>query len=164
MTTNRCFGSKRTSLLLTIVVLSTYATAQKKDPYACTETKPELLCVEANTCGSPSKPCSVDVRRTGNAAKATPDLPNAKSNSLFCVKVGTPVEWKSMRRKDIGFIVDFGPATPFDHAGSIIGGSDRSVSVVAKQPGCYKYSAGACRSGVVYGMCGQTTAKVVIIP
>ena len=166
MTTNECFGIKRTSLMLAMIVLSIYAPAQAKgkgNEYACTEAKPELLCVGANTCGSASAPCSVDVRRTGNGAKATPDMPNAKSNALFCVKVGTTVEWKSTG-KDIGFVVDFGPATPFNHSSVIIGGSDRSVSVVAKQPGCYKYSAGACRSGTIYGMCGQQTAKMVIVP
>ena len=165
MTTNRCFAIKGTSLLLGIVVLSNCAAAQSKSSdYACTETHPETQCTEVTTCGSGSTPCSVDVRRTANAAKATPNLPNAKSNAAFCVKVGTSIEWKSTG-KDIGFVVDFGPtATPFDHTGAIIGGSDRSVSVVAKKPGCYKYSAGACRSGAIYGMCGQTTAKMVIVP
>ena len=165
MTTNRCFAIKGTSLLLTIAVLSNCAAAQSKSSdYACTESHPAQLCAAANTCGSGSTPCSVDVRRTPNAAKATPSFPDAKGNATFCVKVGTSIEWKSTG-KDIGFVVDFGPAAaPFDHTGAIIGGSDRSVSVVAKTPGCFKYSAGACRSGAIYGMCGQTTAKMIIIP
>jgi plastocyanin len=79
------------------------------------------------------------------------------------VKVGTAVQWKSTG-KDIGFVVDFGSESPFDPPGAIIGGSDRSVSVVAKKPGCYKYSAGACRSGAIYGMCGQANARLIIIP
>jgi hypothetical protein len=44
-----------------------------------------------------------------------------------------------------------------------IGGSDRPVSVVAKTGGCYKYSAGACMSGAIYGMCKETNAKLVVI-
>jgi plastocyanin len=164
MTMNRNFAIKCTSLLLPIVALSTYATAQSKSSkYACTEAKPAQLCNAANTCGSASSPCAVDVKRTANAASSTPDIPNAKGNSLFCVKAGTTVQWKSTG-KDIGFVVDLGPASPFDPAGAIIGGSDRSVSVVAKNPGCYKYSAGACRSGAIYGMCGQANAELIVTP
>jgi plastocyanin len=88
-------------------------------------------------------------------------IPNAKADSLFCIKPGTTVQWKSTG-KDIGFVVDFGPASPFDPPGAIIGGTDRTVSVVAKRPGCYKYSAGACRSGAIYGMCGQTNVQLII--
>jgi hypothetical protein len=164
MTTNRSFAINRTSLLLTIVALSSYATAQSKaNAFACKEANPQLLCVEATTCGSGGTPCSVDVKRTANAASATPSITNAKSNALFCVKVGTTVQWKSSSR-NVGFVVDFGTATPFDPSGAIIGGSDRTVSVKAKTPGCVRYSAGACISGAIYGMCGQTNAEVVVIP
>jgi hypothetical protein len=164
MTMNRSFAIKCTSLLLPIVALSTCATAQSKsNSYACAATITAQSCTQANACGSASTPCSVDVKRTANAASSTPDIPNAKSNSLFCVKAGTTVQWKSTG-KDIGFVVDFGPASPFDPGGAIIGGSDRSITVVAKKPGCYKYSAGACRSGAIYGMCGQTNAQLVITP
>jgi hypothetical protein len=163
MTRNRCFGTKYT-LLLPIVMLSVSAMAQSKSSkYACSEPKPAQLCNAANTCGSASAPCSVDVKRTSNAASSTPDIPGAKSNSLFCVKVGTTVQWKSTG-KNIGFVVDISNTSPFDPGGAIIGGTDRAVSVVAKTPGCYKYSAGACMSGAIYGMCGQTNAEVVIIP
>jgi len=54
-----------------------------------------------------------------------------------------------------------GPNTPFD-ADDIIGGSDKSVTVVAKKPGCFKYSVGACLSGEIYGMCGNSTAKLIV--
>jgi len=164
MTMNRYFGIKCTSLLLPIVVLSTYASAQSKSAkYACSEANPAQLCNAANTCGSASSPCTVDVKRTSNAASSTPGIPNAKSNSLFCVKAGTTVQWKSTG-KNIGFVVDLGSASPFVPAGTIIGGSDRSISVVAKTPGCYKYSAGACMSGAIYGMCGETNAEFVVTP
>jgi plastocyanin len=162
MTMNRHVAFKCTSLLLPIVVLSTYATAQSKSSdYACSKDVSAQMCTAANTCGSASNPCSVDVKRTANAASATPSIPNAKGDSLFCIKPGTTVQWKSTG-KDIGFVVDFGPASPFDPPGAIIGGTDRTVSVVAKRPGCYKYSAGACRSGAIYGMCGQTNVQLII--
>ena len=164
MTRNRPVEFKCTSLLLPIVVLSTYATAQSKsNPYACSPSVSAQMCTAENTCGSGSNPCSVDVKRTANAASSTPSIPNAKGNSLFCIKPGTTVQWKSTG-KDIGFVVDFGPASPFDPPRAIIGGTDRTVTVVAKKAGCYKYSAGACRSGAIYGMCGQTNAQLIITP
>ncbi|HEY1994628.1 MAG TPA: hypothetical protein VGG81_09505 [Edaphobacter sp.] len=162
MTMNLRFTFKCTSLLFPIVVLSTYATAQSKtSDYACSKDVSAQMCNGANTCGSASSPCAVDVRRTANAASSTPSIPNAKGNSLFCIKSGTTVQWKSTG-KDIGFVVDFGPTSPFEPGGAIIGGSDHTVSVVAKKPGCYKYSAGACRSGAIYGMCGQTNVQLII--
>ncbi|WP_433964829.1 hypothetical protein [Tunturiibacter gelidiferens] len=162
MTSNRRVHFNRTSLLLPILVLSTYATAQSKSSgYACSKDVSAQMCTAENTCGSASSPCVVDVKRTANAASSTPNIPNAKDNSLFCIKPGTTVQWKSTG-KDIGFVVDFGPSSPFDPPGAILGGSDRSVTVMAKRPGCYKYSAGACRSGAIYGMCGQTNAQLIV--
>jgi len=164
MTIYKGFGSRITSLILPLLVLSAFAPAQSKsNAFACKEANAAQLCNAANTCGSTSTSCGVDVKRTSSAASSTPDIPGAKSNSLFCVKAGTTVEWKSTG-KDIGFVVDFGTASPFAPAGAIIGGSDRSRAVMAKTPGCYRYSAGACMSGAIYGMCGQTTAKLIIVP
>src|SRR5258708_36595057 len=164
MTRNRRFEFNRTSLLLPILVLSTSATAQSKSSdYACSKDVSAQMCTAENTCGSASTPCSVDVRRTANAASATPSIPNAKGNSLFCIKPGTTVQFKSTG-KDIGFVVDFGPASPFDPPGAIIGGTDRTASVVAKRPGCYKYSAGASRSGAINAMSGQANPQLIITP
>jgi len=161
---NRSLAIKCTSLLLSFVVSSSYVTAQSKSSkYACSEANPAQLCTVANTCGSASTPCSVDVKRTANAASSTPSIPGAKSNSLFCVKAGTTVQWKSTGR-DIGFVVDFGPTSPFNPGGAIIGGTDRAITVTAKTPGCYKYSAGACMSGAIYGMCGDTNAELIVTP
>jgi plastocyanin len=159
---NRSLAIKCTSLLLSLVVSSTYVTAQSSK-YACSEANPAQLCTAANTCGSASTPCSVDVKRTANAASSTPSIPGAKSNSLFCVKAGTTVQWKSTG-KNIGFVIDFGPTSPFNPGGAIMGGSDRAITVAAKTPGCYKYSAGACMSGAIYGMCGETNAELIVIP
>jgi hypothetical protein len=79
------------------------------------------------------------------------------------VKVGTKVQWTSTG-KDNGFVVDLGTTSPFDPGGAVIGGSNRPISVVAKTPGCYKYSAGACKSGAIYGMCADTNAELIIVP
>jgi hypothetical protein len=149
---------------LSLVVMGSgdAAVAQKKDLYACKEPDPASLCTAANTCGSPSQPCSVDVKRTSNAASATPDVPKAKGNQTFCVKVDTSIIWHS-DTKHQGFVVDFGPNEPFDPSSDIIGGSDKTVTVRAKTPGCYRFSAGACRSGAIYGMCGNGTAELVIV-
>jgi plastocyanin len=130
--------------------------------YACLEPNPAALCNASNTCGSASTPCTVDVKRTANSAAAVPSIPNAKNNATFCVNAGTTLTWQSTSR-NTGFVVDFGPADPFAQGGTIIGGSDRSVSVVAKKAGCYKYSAGACVSGAIYGMCGTANAEFIII-
>jgi hypothetical protein len=157
----RCFSVSCASLFLTLVVLPTNAAAQSSNKYACMEVNPAQLCTAANTCGSASAPCIVDVKRTSDSASVTPSIPNAKGNSLFCVKVGTKVTWSSTE-KDNGFVVDLGTSSPFDPAGAIIGGSDRSVSVVAKRKGCVKYSAGACRSGAIYGMCDTANAELIV--
>lgn len=151
-------------LALPLVILGSgdAAQGQKKMSYSCKEPTPESLCTAANTCGSPSQPCSVDVKRSSSAASATPSTPDAKGNKLFCVKVDTSIIWHS-DTKHQGFVVDFGPNEPFDSPADIIGGSDRAVTVRAKTPGCYRFSAGACLSGAVYGMCGNGTSELVVV-
>lgn len=162
MKSGRCFPIMCGLLLLPFVALANYATAQSKSSkYACSEANPAQLCNPSNTCGSASTPCEVDVKRTTYAASSTPSIENAKSNSLFCVKPGTTVIWKSTG-KNIGFVIDVGPESPFEPSGAIIGGTDRSISVAAKKPGCYKYSAGACMSGAIRGMCGTTKAELIV--
>jgi hypothetical protein len=152
-------------LLLPLLPLASYLTAKGPQgggkKYVCLEPNPETMCNAATTCGSASAPCTVDVKRTAQAASVTPDFPNAKSNRPFCVKVGTTVTWKSSS-KNTGFVLDFGPTSPFDQ-GTIIGGSNRSVSAVAKNPGCHKFSVGACVSGSIYGMCGNADTEIVVI-
>jgi plastocyanin len=138
------------------------ASAQSKSSkYACKEPDPASLCNAGNTCGSPSTPCDVSVKRTAYGASATPQIPGAKGNSLFCVATGTKVNWKS-DSKNTGFVVDVSEESPFDPDGAIIGGSNRTAAVVAKKPGCYKYSVGACVSGAVSGMCANSSGEVII--
>jgi plastocyanin len=90
-----------------------------------------------------------------------PSISNAEDNALFCVTAGTTVTWESTG-KNIGFVVDPGTTSPCEPEGAIIGGSDRSVSVVAKTAGCYKYSTGACASGAIYGTCKEISAEVIV--
>ena len=141
--------------------LSSSLMAQRgKDQYLCSEPNPESICNAGNTCGSNSTACTVGIKRTANAASATPSTPDAKDNQPFCVKVGTKVTWKS-ESKNTGFVLDFGPDLPFGSE-AIIGGSDRAVPSVAKKKGCYKYSIGACVSGAIYGMCGTAETELII--
>jgi hypothetical protein len=149
-------------LALSTLVLANLAVAQSKGKYVCDEPNPQSLCTADNTCPA-SGPCSVDIKRSGmNGATATPGFPKAKGNSLFCVKAGTTVTWQSSA-KNTGFVIDFGPSSPFDPPDAIIGGAQKPMSVVAKRPGCFKYSAGACVSGATYGMCGSGTAEAIVI-
>jgi len=151
------------SLVLLLFLLASTASAQsKKGKYVCDEPNPQSLCTEANTC-SASGSCTVDIKRQGmSSATATPGFPKAKGNSLFCVKEGTTVTFQTSA-KGTGFIVDFGPTSPFDPSDTIIGGAQKPVQVVAKRPGCFKYSAGACYSASTYGMCGSGTAEAIVV-
>ncbi len=161
MKIQRSFVLSLSAPLLTLSLLSGNAAAQNSKD-ACAEPSPAQLCTVANTCGSASSPCNVDVKRTSDSASSTPSIPNAKGNSLFCVSVGTTVTWKSTDKGD-GFVVDLGPSSPFDPAGTIRGGSARSVPVVAQRTGCFKYSVSACHSGEAYGMCGTANPVLIVI-
>jgi hypothetical protein len=146
---------------IAVLALTNLATAQSKGKYVCAEPKPQSLCNAGNTClGSGS--CTVDIKKKGSGATATPGFPDAKDNSVFCVKQGTTVTFQSTA-KNTGFVVDFGPSSPFDPPDAIIGGAEKPVQAKANRPGCFKYSAGACVSGATYGMCGSTTAEAVVI-
>jgi plastocyanin len=128
----------------------------------CSASNPVSICAAANTCGSASSPCSIDIKRSGGTyATATPSIPDAKSNKAFCIKVGTTVTFMSSS-KNTGFVIDFGSNDPFDHEGAIIGGADRPITVTAKHPGCYTYSVGACIAGTVYGMCGNSDTQLIV--
>jgi plastocyanin len=149
--------------LLAFSLLSGNAAAHSQNSKdVCADPSPAQMCTAANTCGSASSPCSVDVKRTADAASSTPSIPKAKGNSLFCVNAGTTVTWKSTDKGD-GFVVDFGSSSPFDPSGAIRGGSARSVSVVAKGTGCFKYSVSACHPGETYGMCGTANPVLIVV-
>jgi len=152
-------------LLIVPVVMTGYLGGkEKKKPKndVCSAATPSSICSAPNTCGSTASACEVDIKRTGgDSASATPNIPNAKSNAPFCVKAGTTITFKSTS-KDTGFVLDFGTSSPFDSGAAITGGAARPVSVVAKKPGCYTYSVGACTAGTLYGMCGEDAAQFVV--
>jgi plastocyanin len=148
-------------LLLTSFIVGKDTKKKIKDD-VCSASNPAKICAAANTCGSASSPCSINIRRSGGSyATATPSIPDAKSNKAFCIKVGTTVTFMS-NSKNTGFVIDYGSTNPFDHEGAIIGGSDRPITVTAKHPGCYTYSVGACTPGTVYGMCGNADTQLII--
>ncbi len=149
-------------LLASLFLVAGQAFAEK-NKYACSEPKPETLCNAENTCGSASNPCTVAVKKEGGSATATADISKPKSNALFCVKSGTKVIWMAPN-KNTGFVVDFGPETPFEPSDAIIGGGKNQVTVEARKAGCYKYSVGACFSGATYGMCGNSRAEAIVLP
>ena len=161
MRNQRNLAIRHAVLVLPLLLLVGTAVAQKKSKYTCDEPDPQSLCNAGNTCGSPTTPCEVDVKRTAYAASATAQIPGAKGNSLFCIRPGTTVTWKSSS-KNTGFVVDVSDASPFDPGGAIIGGSNKDTSVVAKTSGCYKYSVGACISGALNGMCANASAELVV--
>jgi plastocyanin len=152
-------------LLLSCVVLLSSATAQaqKKSKYACDEPQPESMCNAANTCGSASSACTIDITRSASSANVKPGIPNAQNNQFFCIKAGTTVVWKTSNKNN-GFMVSFGTDSPFDPDDPIIGGGKKQVTTKASTPGCYKYDAGAFRSGAIYGMSGGSKPELVILP
>ncbi len=137
------------------------AQKNKASQYACKEPNAETMCTAANTCGSDSSPCTVYVRKDGGGASVTASTTDAKANKLFCVKAGTTINFEA-KAKNTGFVVDFGPKSPFDSDESIQGGSKKPDSAVAKNLGCYRFSAGACVSGAIYGMCGTQQSEMVV--
>ena len=153
------------SLVLSCVVLLSCATAQaqKKSKYVCDEAQAESMCNTANTCGSATSPCTIDVTRSGDSSKVKPSVPGTKENQLFCIKAGTSVVWMSSNKNN-GFMVSFGTDSPFDPDDPIRGGGAKQVMTKASTPGCYKYDVGAFRSGTVYGMSSGSKPELVILP
>ena len=151
-------------LLFCIVLLSpASAQAQSKSKYVCDEKQPASLCNAANTCGSLSSPCTIDITRSGSSANLRPSIPNAKDNQFFCIAAGTTVLWTSSNKNN-GFMVSFGTDSPFDPDDPIMGGGKKQVRRKASTPGCYKYDVGAFRSGTIYGMSGGNRSELVILP
>jgi len=139
------------------------AQGQKGDKNSiCSAANPQSLCNADTICGSSSTPCVINVKRGSYSASATPKIPGAKGNTPFCVKSGTTIMWQTSS-KSTGFILDFGQITPFESQTTITGGSKRPVSLVAKNPGCFKFSVSACREAAVSGMCESGNAEMVVI-
>jgi plastocyanin len=165
MNIQRQFGVTSGSFLLLCMVFVSCAAAnaQKKSKYVCDEAQPASLCTAANTCGSASAPCTIDITKAGSSSNVKPGIPNAKNNQFFCIKAGTQVVWMTSN-KNTGFMVSFGTDSPFDPDDPIVGGGNKQVTVKASTPGCYKYNAGAFYSGATYGMSGGSKPELVILP
>src|SRR3974377_156151 len=152
-----------TVLILICIVLLACACAQAKSKYVCDEAQPDSMCTAANTCGSASAPCTIDITKAGESSNVKPGIPNAKNNQFFCIKKGTTVVWMTAN-KNTGFMISFGTDSPFDPDDPIVGGANKQVTVKAATPGCFKYDAGAFFSGATYGMSGGSKPELVIIP
>ncbi len=165
MKSQRKSGIWIASLLLPCIVMliSTTAQAQRKNKYVCDEAQPASLCTAANTCGSASAPCTIDITKSGSSSNVKAGIPNAKNNQFFCIKAGTTTVWMTSN-KNTGFMVSFGQDSPFDPDDPIMGGANKQVTVKASAPGCYKYDAGAFYSGATYGMGGGSKPELVILP
>jgi plastocyanin len=165
MKTQGQFNLRGSLLLLSSIALANCLTAQaqNKSKYTCNETQPENMCSAANTCGSTSAQCTVNITRGSYSANVKPRIPDAKNNQLFCIKAGTTVVWMSSKKNN-GFMVSFGSDSPFDPEGPIMGGGKKSVTTKATTPGCYKYDAGAFTSGTVYGMSSGSKQELIILP
>src|ERR1035438_8055980 len=135
MKTQKTFYVRTGPLTCLLLLVSCVAALAQSDKYACSEPDPQSLCNAGNTCGSSSSPCTVDVKRSDYGASSTPDIPGAKANSTFCVKIGTTIVWKSTQ-KNTGFVVDFGSSAPFGSDDAIMGGAKRPISVTATKAGC----------------------------
>jgi hypothetical protein len=150
-------------IALSLLAAHIFANDKKVKPTYCSNPHPEQLCNAANTCGLNGSPCVLEVKRadSGTEAAVTPNVPGFPKKSVLCINTGTSVTWQGAG-KNTGLMVDFGESSPFDPPGTISGGSDRPVTVVAKRAGCFKYSVGACTPGTIYGMCGNSDLELVI--
>jgi plastocyanin len=136
---------------------------KKSKKTVCSNPHPEQLCSAANICGSSGSPCVLEIKRSdgGVDASVTPNIPNFPKDSVICIATGTRVTWQG-EGKNTGIMVDFGSSSPFDPSGTIMGGSDRPVTVLTKGAGCYKYTVGACNPGSIYGMCGNSDFDLIV--
>ena len=100
-------------LNVSCIIVLACSLAQAKSKYACDEADPASMCTAANTCGSASAPCTVDITKAGSSSNVKPGIPNAKNNQFFCIKNGTTVVWMTSNKKT-GFMVSFGTDSPFD--------------------------------------------------
>jgi hypothetical protein len=151
-------------LAMVLVVATGYTPAKdKKKTSYCSNPHPEQLCTAANTCGANGSSCLLEVKRVegGTEASVTPNIANFSKDQALCIQTGASVTWQG-GGKNTGIVVDFGATSPFEPSGTIMGGSDRPITAVAKKAGCYRYTAGACTPGTAYGMCGNSDLELIV--
>ncbi len=159
------FNHRSAWVLLSCFVLLNCVTtqAQTKSKYECDEPQPEPLCNAANTCGSALSSCTIDITMSAGSARVKPDIPSARSDQLFCLEEGTTVVWMTSD-KTTGFVVSFGPDSPFDPDDLIVGAGKKQMRTIASNPGCYKYEPRAFYSGAVYGTSKGGKPELVVLP
>jgi hypothetical protein len=165
MKIQRGFTIRCALLLLPVLLIASFVSAadKKKDSNnACANPNSASMCTADNTCGSASSPCMVNIKRTSYSSSATPSIPGAKGNDLFCVNAGTTVVWQATD-KNTGFLVDPGKSSPFDPPGVFTGGSEKSVSTVAKTAGCYTYHFSATAANGIYGKSKAATGQLIVV-
>ena len=91
-----------TLLIASCIVVLAYGSAQAKSKYACDEPDPASLCNAANTCGSASVPCTIDITKAGNSSNVRPGIPNAKNNQFCCVKKGHRGRVDDLQQQTLG--------------------------------------------------------------
>jgi hypothetical protein len=151
------------TVLLLVLTGYTVAKDKKSKTAYCSNPHPEQLCTAVNTCGANGSPCLLEVKRVGGGTEAsvTPNIANFPKDSVLCIQTDANVTWQGAG-KNTGVMVDFGNSSPFEPSGTIMGGSDRPITVVAKRAGCYRYSLGACTPGSMYGMCGNSDLELIV--
>ena len=155
--------NSRWALLSCFVLLNCATTqGQTKSKYECDEPQPERLCNAANTCGSALSSCTIDITTSAGSARVKPDISSARSDQVFCVQDGTTVVWMTSD-KTTGFVVSFGPDSPFDPDDLIVGAGKKQMRTIASNPGCYKYEARAFYSGAVYGTSKGGSLELVVL-
>ena len=159
------FNNRGALVLLSCFVLLNCLTtqAQTKGRYECEEPQPERLCNAANTCGSALSSCTIDITTAAGSARVRPDIPSARSDQLFCLEEGTTVVWMTSDRAT-GFVVSFGPDSPFDPDDLIVGAGKKQMRTIASNPGCYRYEPRAFYSGAVYGTSKGGKPELVVLP
>ena len=123
-------------LLLPILLIASFAAAEdkKKPDRQEIPRNPDpgehVQCQPTHVVGLRS---SRTFKRTSYSSAATPNIAGAKGDGIFCVKAGTTVTWQSTA-KNTGFLIDFGTSSPFQPAGAITGGTEKSVPGRSPQP------------------------------
>ena len=73
----------KTLLASSCIALLICASAHAKSKYVCDDPDPASLCRAANTCGSASAPCTVNINKSGNSSTVKPSVPECQRQSTL---------------------------------------------------------------------------------